>query len=176
MIERDHVGNGTQGHQRQQLGQIRLKSPRCMPSTLLRPRGVRGIGVAPLCQRGDGGIECAAFAQLSAQREHEIEHHANAGEMLARKRAAALVGIDGAGRGWKARARQVVVCDQHLHPQAIGLRDPLDAGDAVIDGDEQIRPEAFVREARDLGAQAVAILEAVWHEIVHVRAKGSERP
>ena len=62
-------------------------------------------------------------------------------------------------------ARQVVIGHQHLH--ALGVRH-VDAGvrgDAVIDGDDQLRA-ARRRLLHHFGAQAVAVFKAVRHQIV----------
>ncbi len=68
-VEPHHVGDGAQGDQIQQVGQI-------------------GLGPAR---------EGAAFAQLGAQGGEHVEHDADAGEMLAGEGAAGLVGIDDEG-------------------------------------------------------------------------------
>ncbi len=53
VVELDHVGHGAQRHQIEQLGQV-------------------GLGRAP--------SKAPRSAQLGAQREHHVEHHADAGQ------------------------------------------------------------------------------------------------
>ena len=90
MVELDHVGHGAEGHEVEEFGQV-------------------GFGLA---------FEGAALAQLGAQREHGVEHDADAGQRLAGEVAAGLVGVhDHVGLG-QFVARQVVVGD--------------DGGDAVL--------------------------------------------
>ena len=59
-------------------------------------------------------------------------------------------------------------------PSALRARDALDAGDAVVDGDEQVGL-ALRGEVDELGRQAVAELEAVGHEVVDVGAERAQR-
>ena len=59
--------------------------------------------------------------------------------MLARKVAARLIGIHDGRRLRKHVARQMVVGDDDLHAESVGLGHAIHAGDAVIDGDEDVR-------------------------------------
>jgi hypothetical protein len=65
-------------------------------------------------------LERAALAEQRTRREQHVEHHADAGEVLARKRAPALVGIDDQRRRRKCRGRQVMIGDQHLDAERGG--------------------------------------------------------
>ncbi len=120
-IERHDVGDRAQGDQIEHIAQIRFRLAR-EPSTL---------------------------AQLGAQGKHHVEHHADAREALARKRAAGLVGIDDGRCARELRTRQMVVGDDH------GFR--------------------LRRERDDLRGQPVAELEAVGDEKADVRAEGRKR-
>jgi hypothetical protein len=66
------------------------------------------------------------------------------------------------------RAREVMVGHQHLQPQGIGLVHALDAGDAVVHGDQDVGA-LLVYALRDRRSQAVAIDHAIGYEVVHVR-------
>ena len=74
-----------------------------------------------------------------AQGQQQVEHHADAGERLARERVA-RAGSDStiASAAGSVGARQVVVGDQHAHAARLGRGDARMAGDAVVDGDQQI--------------------------------------
>ena len=91
-VELDHVGHGAQRDQRQQ-----------------------GVELG-LCLRASNTPRCA---QLGAQRQQHVEHHADTGDRLALEAAAGLVGVDdapSASRQLPARG-QVVVGHQHLQAQ-----------------------------------------------------------
>ena len=149
-----------------------LRSSRTTSATV--PRATRSssvgeIGFRPL-------LEPAAPAQLRPQREHDVEHHAHAGDGLAGEVAARLVRIDDA-RGLRQRiAGQMVVGDQRGDAELVGARHAFDAGDAVVDGDQQVgAPRRARGEIDDFGREAIAVFEAVGHEIGHVRAECGKR-
>ncbi|MNR07238.1 hypothetical protein D3C85_1233540 [compost metagenome] len=141
-VQRHHVGDAAQGHQVEQLGQVRL--------------GQAAAG------------EPVQLAQPRAQGQHHVEDHPDPGQRLARKAATRLVGIDdGIGRR-QLRAGQVVVGDQHREARRLGRRHAVEAGDAVVHCDQQLRL-LVQRHGDDLRGQAVAVLEAVGHQIVDMR-------
>ncbi len=141
-IQRHHVGHAAQGHQVEQLAQVRFSDTR--------------------------SGEPAQLAQPRAQGQQHVEHHPDPGQCLAGERAARLVGIDdGVGRR-QLRARQVVVGDQHLEPGRLGRGHAVDAGDAVVDGDQQLGL-ALQGHGDDFRGQAVAVLEAVGHQVIDMR-------
>ena len=95
--------------------------------------------------------------------------------MLARKRAPWLIGIDDQlGRG-QFGPRQMMIRDQHVDAARAGCGDPVDAGDAVIDGDDHCR-FAFGGERDDLRREPVAELEAVGHEEIDACAHRPQAP
>ena len=116
-----------------------------------------------------GGREAAAGAQFRAQRQQHVEHHADAREVLAREAAARLVRVDDARGVRQHRAGQVMVGDEHGDAEFVGARHALDARDAVVDGDDQVG-RRLRGELDDLRRQPVAVLEAVRHEVVDLRA------
>ena len=119
--------------------------------------------------------EAPTLAEECAHRGEHIEHHADAGEMLARKRAARLIGInDQLGRG-QLRSRQVMIGDQHLDTACARRDDTVDARDAVVDGDDH-RRLALCGERDDLRREPVAELEAVGHEVIDARAHRPQAP
>ena len=89
------------------------------------------------------------------------------------KRAARLVRIDDGAGGGQVVAGQVVIGDQHVDAERVGRFHAVDAGDAVVDRDQQIRlaRRAARGQRDDLGRQAVAVFEAVRHQIVDLRAE-----
>ncbi len=116
------------------------------------------------------GVEHAAPAQFGAQRQQHVEHDADAGQVLAGEAAVRLVRVDDHARVRQRVARQVVVGDDHFDAAPVGFDHAVDAGDAVVDGDDDVG-RLFARGQRDdLGRQAVAVLEAVGHDVVDLRA------
>ncbi len=140
-IQRHHVGNAAQGHQVQQLGEVRL--------------GHAAPG------------EPVQLAQARTQGQQHVEDHPDPGHGLAGELAARLVGVDDGVRRRQFRARQVVVGDQHLEPGGLGGGHAVDAGDAVVHGHQQLRL-ALQGDGDDLRGQPVAVLEAVGHQVVDV--------
>ena len=95
--------------------------------------------------------------------------------MLARKRAPRLIGIDDQlGRG-QFHSRQMMIRDQHIDTARAGRGDPVDAGDAVVDGDDHCRL-AFRGERDDLRRKPVAELKTVGHEEIDARAHRPQAP
>ena len=82
--------------------------------------------------------ERAAPAQLRAQRQHHVEDHAHAREVLARESRSPPGWDSRCTRHAAARAGQVMVGDQHAHAEAIGLVHAGDRGDAVVHRDEDV--------------------------------------
>jgi hypothetical protein len=93
-VELDHVGHRAQRHQVEQVVQLRL-----------------GLGV-----------EHAAPAQFGAQGQQHIEHHADAGQVLAREAALGLVRVDDHARRRQRVARQVVVGDDDFDAAPVRLQ------------------------------------------------------
>jgi hypothetical protein len=58
-----------------------------------------------------------------------------------------------------------------MHAAAGGVRYALHARDAVVHGDEEVGL-ALRGDVHQLGRQAIAELEAVWHEVADVSAEG----
>ncbi len=138
-IERHHIGDAAQRHQVEQLGEVRFLQP------------------AP--------GEPVQLAQARPQRQHHIEDHPDPGHGLAGEFAARLVGVDDRIRRRQFRARQVVVGDQHLEPRGFRRLDAVHAGDAVVHRHQQVGT-LLQGHADDLRGQAVAVLEAVRHQVI----------
>jgi hypothetical protein len=126
--------------------------------------------------RQRAGARCAllrkpvALAQFGAQRQHHVEDHADAGQMLARETAAGKVGVDDAVGGRQFVARQVVVGDQRGDAELPGAGDAVDAGDAVVNGDDELRLFRR-RQLDDVGGESVAVGEAVRDQIIDLCAE-----
>jgi hypothetical protein len=119
---------------------------------------------------GGLGVHAAA-AQFGAQGQQHVEHHADAGQVLARELAARLVRVhDHRGVG-QCLAGQVGHHD--VDAARVGGRHAVDAGDAVVDRDDHIRllPGG---QFDDFRRQAVAVLEAVRHDVVDARAQHAQ--
>ncbi len=121
-------------------------------------------------------VERTAPAQLCAQCEQHVEHDADARNAFARELAPWLVRIDDGACRRQFVAGQMVVRDEHVDTERIRGLHPVDAGNAVVHRDQQIRlaGSAARRERHDFGRQAVAIFEAVRHQIVDARAKHAQ--
>ena len=167
-VELHDVGHGAQrdqGEQRVELGLQGLvcpHAPHCV--WFAAPHGgARALG-------RPGGARCVkhtACAQLGAQGQQHVEHHAHPGHGFALERAAGLVGVDdGVGRRQRG-AGQVVVGDEHLQAQGLGLGHAFHAGNAVVHGDEHIGA-AFGHAPGDGCGEAIAVGHAVGHQVVHV--------
>ncbi|MNE41071.1 hypothetical protein D3C80_1351230 [compost metagenome] len=61
----------------------------------------------------------------------------------------------------------MVVGDQYLEPGGLGCRHTLDAGNAVVHGDQQLRL-TLQRHLDDFRGQAIAVFEAVGHQVIDV--------
>ncbi len=148
-LQRRHVGHCAQRHQIQPISQDRLGDP----------------------LSGKPAVRLQARAQC---RQH-IEHHPNPGQALVGKAATRLVGIDdGIGRG-QLRPGQVMIGDQHLDARGSRRGHPGNAGDAVVDGDDQVGG-AGRGEGDDLGSQAVAVFEAVGNQEIDLAPPAGAQP
>ncbi len=135
----------------------------------MRKSGCRAFGFLPFCGKP------AAATQLCAQGQHQIEDDADAREVLAGEAAAGLVGVDYAQRVGQGRPGQMVVGDQHAQSEAVGGGNALDARDAVIDRDQDVGLLELAGELHYLGREAIAVLEAVRHQIIHHCAEFAQR-
>ena len=79
-----------------------------------------------------------ALAQVATQGQQQVEHHADTGQRLAREGIAGKVRIDDHVGRRQGRSGQVVVGDQHLPAARLGGGDAGMAGDAVVDGHQQV--------------------------------------
>ena len=143
-VQPHHVGHRAQCHQRQQAVKL----------------GLGAVGKA------------AALAQLGAQRQQHIKHDADAGDGLAGKVAAGLVGVnDHIGRGQQGLAvqhcRQVVVGHQHLQAKRARRGHTVDAANAVVHRDQHVGA-AGLDPLSNGGCEAVAIHHPVGYQIVHM--------
>jgi hypothetical protein len=110
--------------------------------------GDRAARRRPRCPAPPGRAGCPAWAesarrtrraaQFRAQGQQHVEHHADAGQVLAREAAFGLVRIDDDARGRQRVGRQVVVGDDDFDAAPVRLGHAVDAGDAVVDGDDDV--------------------------------------
>src|SRR5690606_32008508 len=94
------------------------------------------------------------------------KHDADAGQILAREAAMWLVGIDDDTRIRQTLARQMMVSDNNIDATSLGFGHAFDAGDAVIDGDDNIRSFFTYCEFDDFRCQAIAVFEAVGYDVI----------
>jgi hypothetical protein len=148
-VELDHVGNRAERDQIEQAVQTRF---------------------------GESVVESAAAAQFRAQRQQHIKHHAHTGDALARERAARLVRVDDGPCSRQFVTGEVVISDQHVDAERIGRCHAIDAGDAVIDRNQQFRLARRTAGGQrdDLRRQAITVLEAVRHQILDLAAKHAQ--
>ena len=128
-------------------------------------------------QRRAGGsaVRCAA-PQFGAQRDQQVEHDADAGQVGAAEVAARLVGVDDRVGVGQLRPGQVVVGDDDAQPAFARCTHAVDACDAAVDGDQPVGPaqaRMFAGQRDDRLGQAVAVFEAVRDQVVDA---GAEHP
>ena len=116
--------------------------------------------------------ERTALTQTRPQRGQHEEHHADAGNVLRRIRAAGLIRIDDDRLG-KRRARQVVIGDENVDAARFRGCNAFDAADAVVHRDDQLR--AAVRGKRDdFGRQPITELEAIRYDEIRLRTERAQ--
>ena len=64
---------------------------------------------------------------------------------------------------------------QHAHAERVRRSHAVDAGDAVVDGDQHVGIFPRLRQRDDFGRQTVAVFEAVGHQIIDVGAERAQR-
>ena len=69
----------------------------------------------------------------------------------------------------------MVIGHQHIEPGLFRRGNPLDAGNAVVHGDQQLRL-ALQGHRDDFRGQAVAVLEAVGHQIINMGGAEHAQP
>ena len=109
-----------------------------------------------------------SFAQAPAQRQQDIEDHADTGEHFARERVAGLVRIDDRVGRWNRRTGEVVVGDQDLPSARLRRGNACMARNAMIDRDQQVRLQRG-QVIDQPGRQAIAMDHAIGHRVGHVR-------
>ena len=106
-------------------------------------------------------FERATLAQLGAQRQHQIEHDTDAGQILARKAAARLIRVNDAPGIRERGARQMMIGNERAC--RAGWRwQRLRCCDSIVDGNQQVRIFDGFGKLDDLWRQAVAKFETVW--------------
>ena len=80
----------------------------------------------------------ASLAQLGPQGQHEIKNDADTCQVLGGKPAAWLVRIHNGQGVRQGVSRQMVICYHHTDAMGIGCCHALNAGDAVVDSDQEV--------------------------------------
>ena len=152
LVQHYHISNGAKGHQ----VKIISKVGGCSNGRVKPVKGPQGLT--------DGS--------------QQIKGNTTTRQGLAGKLATRLVRIDNNIRGGQNITRQMVVCDQHLNTQGFGEGNTLKTGDAVIHGNNQVRAGVTQglrrgvdtrRQQDNFRRQAVAVFEAVGHQVIHLQ-------
>ena len=109
-----------------------------------------------------------------AERLHELQRDADAGEVLVGIRAVVPLRVDDGERRRQRRARLVVVGDDEVEPELARAQRRFHAADAAVDRDDQLRALGVQPIDRG-GLQAVAVLQALGDEVADVAAQQLER-
>jgi len=162
--------------------ELRYEASALLPPTLLKGIEEAARLLADAIQSGkrllivadydaDGATACAvglrALRAFGAQAEYLVPDRFKLGyglspelvELAAQRRPDLLITVDNGIASVEGVAR---------------ARHPFDARDAVVDGDEEIRP-ALRGELHQLGREPIAKLEAVGNEILRLRAERAQR-
>ena len=139
--------------------------------------GAQGDEIEPMRQVGpfDAALgEEAQRGEPGAQPRAHVPNDPHAGQRLAREPAARRVRVDDGARRRQLGARQVMVRHDHVHAGVLRQRHAGHARDAIIDGDDdRWRPRHG--DGGEFRRQAVAMLEAIRHEVIHAaRAQGAQ--
>ncbi len=124
-------------------------------------------------QRRKIGFEHSRFgepsvsAQAGAQCQQQIEHHADAGQGLARERVAGKIRVDHRIGIRERSSRQMMIGDDDTNPARSRRRDACVCRHAIVDRDEQVGSlrGQFLDQGR---AQAVAVHGAIRHAVAHI--------
>jgi hypothetical protein len=128
--------------------------------------GLRSVPLAVTgrCARG----ESAALAQMRTQRQQQVEHDADAGQRLARKRIPLHVRIhDRVGRR-HGRAGQMVIGHDHADAARTRGGDAGVTGDAVVDGEDQVRWVVRRQRFDQRGGKPVTFARAMRNAVTDV--------
>ncbi len=113
LIQRHHIGNRAKSHK-----------------------------VKPRCHGGFGNIlllKPIFLSQFGAQCTEKIKGNTDTGETLTGKVTARLVRINNSHRRREHSAGQMMVSDNNVYTQPIGVRHTFNTGNTVINGNNQIR-------------------------------------
>ena len=166
-------------------GQTRLAQQRVQPDEVAAVNALEAAAhdraVFPLhahhvrhrADRGERAVARKDGLLALVEGEHQLERHAHAGKVLERVGAVRPVRIDhcrGVGQGLLAL---VMIRNDQIDAQRIGVGGFLHTGDAAVHGDDQ-RHAGFRERADRLAAQAVALLGAAGDVHDRVRAAGAQ--
>ena len=94
--------------------------------------------------------------------------------MLAGEAAAGLIWVDDHGSLGKGIGRQVMIGDEHIDAASLCLGHTIDAGDAVIDRNDDVRRFFLCGERDDFRRQAVTIFEAIGYDVIDNCTHGAQ--
>ena len=123
----------------------------------------------------DEGRQPLRLARSGAQRLHQLQRDADAGEMLVRIGAVVALRIDHRQRDRQRGVRLVMVGDDQIDPELAGAQRRLGAADAAVDRDDQ-RDAIGMQPVDRRGLQPVAVLDPLGNEVHHLTAEHLEGP
>ena len=175
-----HGGHGLVGQAR--LPQQGVQTDEIRPADRCQPPGDDGpVLVGHLHHVGhgaDGGQGAVPGQQgllpaLAPQGQHQLQRHAAPGQVLEGIAAVKPVGVHHRAGGRQLLLALMVVGDDHVHAQGVGIGHLLHAGDAAVHRYQQ--PDALVMQGQNgVLSQAVPILDAAGDIVHHVAAPGQE--
>ena len=128
--------------------------------------------VADRSDRHGGNVTlgfCRVNAQLLSQFPHQRERHAGAAFVAVAESAVGQVRIHQRAAHGQFFAGQVVVGDDHCHPELVRAGRGFEGGDAVVHGHDQ--PGALLAQPLHRGGRdAVPFAEPVRNAVIHIRA------
>ena len=137
----------------------------------------------PECDEVDEGVEPglgllrvdASLAKQRPEGEEHVVHDAHARKGLRGEGRVREVRIYDADGGRKLGAGQMVVGDDDVDAELRGMAHGFGGGDTVVDGEEHVGARRACGEQVDHGAgEAVAVMDAVRHEVVGLHAHHAE--
>ena len=141
------------------------------------------VGDGAECDEVDEGVEPglgllrvdASLAKQRPEGEEHVVHDAHARKGFRGEGRVREVRIYDADGGRKLGAGQMVVGDDDVDAELRGMAHGFGGGDTVVDGEEHVGARRACGEQVDHGAgEAVAVMDAVRHEVVGLHAHHAE--
>ena len=124
-------------------------------------------------------MRIATLTQSRAQGQQHVEDHAHTRQRSRLELRALKRRVDDSAGPRQHLRRKVMIRDQHINAKAPGVGHSVHCSDPVVDGHDQrwnITRKRFSHPIYNRWRQAVAVGEAVWHQIVHAIRVKAEHP